>query len=280
MKRNLFLVLSVTSLLSLSSCPNLLDPFDSPTSDPQLLAYARACFDKGDYACALAHYAKLANNEAARADEAFVILDQNNLGVGAFAKALNIAGGEAVGSILTELAESAAPGAGLAKRNSLVNAYKKVALISNTELKGFVRFTTAVAIAAELLAEESGVVADRVANKTDFTSDPSVCTVVLGCGGGNAACTVGSPTIAAGAGGDPYNLSGAPASADLNAAINWDMFVSAINAANTGLTEMQVSAGDSLTLINTIINTGGFSTANAGQCARSTLVIGLGFGRS
>ena len=282
-KASRFFVLTL-SLTFLSSCPNIFDPFDSPSGDAQILAHARACFDQGDYTCALRYYGRLANNESARADEAFVILDQNNLGVTAFAQAINIASGESVGSILTTLTEFAAPNAGVTKRNTLVNAYKKVAQINNTSLKGFVRFATAIAIAAEILAEESGVAADFVASKTDYASDQSNCNLSDACaGGGDADCTVGSPTIAGGA--DTYNMSSDPGNVDLSAATpTWGMVFSAITAARDGLTEMGVSTGDSLSLVTTIITTGGFATANAGQCARGTLVkplsaSGLDFGR-
>ncbi len=281
MKLNLRLpILAGAGLLAFLSSCNIFDPLDSPGGDRQLLSAARACFDKGDFACAREYYGKLGGNQDAIAELAFLSLDEEGMDISAIVRALAISDGETIGSILTELGEAltykTTPGE--AKRQRLVDSYKTVANITNTSLKGFVRFTTAIAIAAEIVAEESSVASDNVLSKTDLVLNAATCTEVAACTGAAAACVSTSNTIAGGA--EPAStMISDPSTATLAGATpTWGMFVFAMRAALEGIEEMGVQTGDSLTLINQILNTATFATDN--DCARAVLVKNLGVGRN
>jgi hypothetical protein len=149
--------LSLAAALALlaSSCNfNVFEPFDHPTSDAQLISAARACFNRGDYACAQQDYEKLSNNsdDIKNSEEAFVAIDQIGAGMGAFISAFgqsNISTGKAI----TAIANSVGGNAGAPARLAVYNAYQKAILVQDTSLKGLTRFVTAIAMAAELLAE-------------------------------------------------------------------------------------------------------------------------------
>src|SRR5690606_33852304 len=64
------------------------------------------------------------------------------------------------------------PNRGSALRSNLHSAWQKVANISSTPLKGLVRFASAAAIAAAILAENSNGVSVA---RTDLASDPTTC---------------------------------------------------------------------------------------------------------
>ncbi|MBI3534419.1 MAG: hypothetical protein HY072_02890, partial [Deltaproteobacteria bacterium] len=79
--RNLVSLLLFCSMF-LVSCPNVFDPIDNPSGDAQLLSAARACFDKGDLACAKDNYGKITGTtdaEYAAAETAFTILEENGV---------------------------------------------------------------------------------------------------------------------------------------------------------------------------------------------------------
>src|SRR5262245_33958624 len=72
-----------------SGCFNLFSFIDSPQGDAQLISAARACFDRGDYPCALQYYQQVSASQAdtARSEEALIILAQNGVGMSAFISA-------------------------------------------------------------------------------------------------------------------------------------------------------------------------------------------------
>jgi hypothetical protein len=149
-------LMSCLGLAGLTTSCNVFDPFDSPTSDVQLLSAARACFDQGKFDCALEHYGKLSGSHAdiAAAEMAFMQLDQAGAGMGALMKAVGN-GGSGGAASLSRMAGSLAPSAGEVKRQQILAAYLKAKNIQDPSLRGLVRFTSAFALAAEILGEET-----------------------------------------------------------------------------------------------------------------------------
>jgi hypothetical protein len=163
--------------LMLTAC-NVFDPLDSPTGDAQLLSAARAAFDEGQLDRALEYYGKLSADQAETraAEEAFVLLDQNDAGIGALMTA--IGDKPELGAVITRLANSmAAAGATTAKRDNLFAALRKVNDIpSNAQLRGLVRFASGLALVAQTLAFDAGRTGDSaVLDRTDLADTPDTC---------------------------------------------------------------------------------------------------------
>ncbi len=274
-------ILLVLSLFILSSCVNLFDPFDSPSGDAQIMAAARACFDKKDYECARELYAKLTSNETARAEEAFMILDQDGLGTAALVRAVASAEGATLGGILTNMVEAAAPGAGAAKRTRLVAAYRKLAGITNSTVRGFTQFVVGLAIASEMLAEQTGVQSDYIFNKIDFANGGASCVVGGGTCSGDANCGNAAGGLAAGVATDGDDLTDADyttyGSATVSAA-TLSSVNNALTAAINGLNLIGVAAGASSFDLLSEITTSGFSPAVADDCYRAA-ILETGVGR-
>lgn len=226
------LTLSGTLALSLSGC-NVFSSLDSPDGDAQLLSAARACFDKGDVACALDHYSKLSSgssSEVAAAERAFAVLDQNGVGMGKFITTM--ASGD-LSAGLTSLAGDLSPNAGQTLRQSLYTAYREVDNISTqSELRGLVRFITAYALSAAILAEEAG--GDGTLSATDVASNPNTC---------SPNCTKTSPVIIAGTSVD-LTSNPTPAGAMTGASPTWGMFKGAYLAIVHAMATELVAAGD------------------------------------
>lgn len=192
MKRTHLALLPALLLAALGGC-NLFDPFDSPTGDTQLLSAARACFDRGDIACAKDLYSQLSSSQSdvANSETAFAILDENGADMAAFMGAF---GGGAGGQGITKLANALiAKGTGSTLRNNILGAYQKVNSISDTNLKGLVRFVAGITLLAEVMAEGAGTSFDA----DDVVATPSACKAassVTACAG-LAACGVGDNGI-------------------------------------------------------------------------------------
>lgn len=181
MKRKNLIVLLLSGIIS-TGC-NIFDPIDNPSGDPQLISAARACFDQGDFECALEHYGELASDSDIRnSEEAFVILDQQGIGMAAFM--LAIGNGRGGGDIVTRLSDELA-GSGLSetKRIAIHGAFLKVSSITDTSLRGLVRFASAMAFLAHAVGETNGT--DRILQKTDLVPNATACLA-----GGLAGCTV------------------------------------------------------------------------------------------
>lgn len=166
----------VLALLSGSGCGfNVFGWMDSPTNDAQILSRARACFDQGDLTCARAYYARLSTSYAdIQASElAFAILHENGATMNAF---LTSFGGGTSGSGFSRLAESMKDGAGETKRLAVYQAYAQVAAISDQHLRGLVRFVSATALAAEMLAEDIAVDGNTSTHSgNDLVQDSATC---------------------------------------------------------------------------------------------------------
>lgn len=150
------------------SC-NVFGPIDNPTSDPQHLSAARACFDQGDLACAKEHYQKLGagSSDTAISESAFALLDEQGASLSAFLQFVGNSGcdGCSGGTALTKLAELLSPGAGEAKRLAIYEAFKKRNDIQDAKLRAFVQFLAGLSLAAEILGEATG--ADGSLKKTE-----------------------------------------------------------------------------------------------------------------
>ncbi len=274
--------LACFSLLFLCSCPNVFDPLSSPSGEAQLLSAARAAFDQGDLALAREYYAQLGNNDSAESELAFTYLNEAGVTMSALVTAVKIKDGESVGSILTNLSESLISGAGVARRTLLAQAFAKVGGIETKQLRGFTRFITAIAIAASTLAEHSGAQANGQLNKSDIVQNTTSCTIASCVA--NTNCGEPVPTVFSSGGSNDQSTYTSNTSTSINlggTSPTYWMFINSLQAAQQGLSEMGVSTGDSLTLVNQIL-TVSFTSGSAAeiQCLRATLIERLGVGRS
>lgn len=268
---------SAVSLISIAfaiSACNVFDPLDSPTSDPQLLSAARACFDQGDMTCAKELYGKLSANEAdiASSELAFAVLDENGVNIASFAEAVSSGGG---GSGLTKFAGKLSTHTpGVDKRLALYGAYLKVVTIKDTSLRGFVRFAVGLALAAEILSEDSRI--SGTFGKSDLVTTPASCSNNATCVA-NAACAApsGSKIIVGSTTFDfiESSTNTLPAATALSGSPTLQMFNSFIKAVYYGLTtELKVSGSFSsgaAAFSNVISNT---NPATSESCYRAILL--------
>lgn len=271
-----FISLSIS--IFLLGCPNVFETLDKPSTEAQILSRARACFDDADFDCAAKWYAQLPDSGVARMEEGFLILADEGISVELFVQAFTVAGNEGVGTILTELAERIAKigDAGTAKRNRIIEAYSKIDSISESSIKGFLRFMTGLALAAEILAEDPPL-ADGVMSKADLALNPTTCLSVL-CAGAASCGSPATSVISAYTGLDSSFVN-SPSTATMSGAPTWSHFHTAILAASTGLSELGVGTGKTVQLINTFFDIS--AQLPAGQvpaCTRQSL-LSLGAGR-
>lgn len=164
---------------------NLFDFMDNPSGDVQYLSAARACFDQGDLTCALDYYGRLSTeySDTNNAESAFAILDQNGATMANLVSA--IGNGQNGGKILTSLSDKLSTiGTGESVRIALYSAFTKTTSINDANLRGLVRFTSAMAIVAVALAEING--SNGVLDQTDIVTDATTCI-----NNGLAGCAVG-----------------------------------------------------------------------------------------
>ncbi|RYZ71947.1 MAG: hypothetical protein EOP09_03920 [Proteobacteria bacterium] len=274
--------LAVLSLSFLCSCPNVFDPLSNPSGDAQILSAARAAFDAGDLAQAREYYGQLGNSDVAESELAFTYLNEAGVTMSALVSAVKISDGQSVGSILTTLTESLIPGAGQARRGLLEQSFAKVAQIETPALRGFTRFITSISIAASVLAEHRLAQSNGILEGTDLLANKTACSNVTACTVGDADCAEPTPTVfIAGTDDSTHYKSTTNTNINLNTSSpSYWMFVNSLQAAQTGLNEMGVNSGDSLTLVNQILGIS-FTTASAQQiqCLRASLVLQLGVGR-
>ncbi len=260
-------------LITLAGC-NVFDPFDTPTSEAQLLSAARACFDRGDISCAREAYAKLSGTdsaEVAASEEAFAILDEQGAGMGAFITSM--ADGDASQG-LTTMAGKLSVGAGLARRKAIYEAYLKVSSISsNTGLRGLVRFVTGFALAAEILAEDSG--GDGKLSTTDLADDPTACVNNIATCLTISNCTR-TGTVLSGAAAVDLVTSPSDTAMD-GASPTWGQFSGTIGAISSALTNELASNGKFKTGTLDVAVVLAALSSSAPDCLRATL-LQQGFG--
>ena len=273
--RYTFLVVCAASVLFLgllAGCFNVFSPLDHPSGDIQLISAARACFDRGDLQCAMDNYQKLSPNslEIQMSEEAFVTLDQNGAGMSSFMQSFGNGGG---GGSLTKLAELMGQGS-LAKRLSILGAFKNLASITtNAPLRGLVRFSLGIGLAAEVLSEE--LVSSATLSKTLLSNTSTACSTFNA--GTCAACTKPTGSVIQDTGVTSGELPTDPTAATEYGTANpdLDMLNGALSQANfaLGATELGASGKFSGTsgTFGTILNTGPRGAGGA-PCFRSALI--------
>jgi hypothetical protein len=238
---------------------NAFTSFDGPSSDPQLLEAARACFDRGDYDCASRYYGQLSTNSSdiANTEHAFALLSQSGMTAGTFISIV-LNGVSSGGQLVTRLANSLIPQAKQATRLNIFHAYQKSLLINDTRTKGLVRFVTSIALLSEVLAEAS---THGALHKSDLVADATACAaaslltylITPGClGPSGTTLTSGSAAITLTTATDTQ-LTGSP---------SLQMILAAITEVDAGISQMGTSSLGSTTssfatqlLTNGVVNT-------------------------
>jgi hypothetical protein len=156
----------------LSGC-NFFGSIDSPSGDDQLLAAARACFDRGDYECAAKYYGELSSSASDQAisESAFELLAQSGATSSVFIQAA-LDGEGSGGKIVTKLANSLISSASQSSRLNIVHAFQKYVRISDTNIQGLTRLITSMTLLAEILAE--GATSSSL-KQTDLALSPTEC---------------------------------------------------------------------------------------------------------
>jgi hypothetical protein len=217
---------------------NLYSAFDKPSGDEQILSKARACFDQNDFDCARSYYAQLSTSYAdvRASEEAFMILAENGATMAAFMETFGSGGS---GQGLTELAERMAPG-NITKRRNIQDAYKKftdytTGSYATDSLRQLVRYVTATALAAELLAEnipEGGALTKNLI-VTNSTCSANACNIT-----GDANCDKASSSVLGdGNGSNPTIL------ADLSGTVTLEHFKAAMSEIYTALESLAAAGG-------------------------------------
>lgn len=197
---NRILLLFTLILASLNSgCGlNVFGPLDSPTSDAQLLAAARACLDQGDATCALDFYNRMSSGatDVKQSEAAFSAMYSQGATFGVF---LTSVGSSASIAALGRMANSLVSGAGAAKRQALWAAYKRADSISDATTKNFTKFVTSFALTSAILAEAAG--SDSRVTTSDIVTNGTACAALANnCNVGNhgttyAVCAGGSSAL-------------------------------------------------------------------------------------
>lgn len=172
--------LLLLGLFSLSSC-NLWGGIDKPSGDEQLLVAARACLDRGDYACATEYYQKLSNSlsDVKTSELAFVNLAQNGIfSMQDFVASLGSSRGS--GTTFLRMAERIAARGKTAStdREAIQAYYASLSTISDSRLRAYMQFIVALAMFEDVLATAVG--ADGVLTSTDIASSDSCRTIAQG----------------------------------------------------------------------------------------------------
>ncbi len=236
--KNLKLLPALIAMISLSGCPNLYKVVDKPSGDAQILSAARAAFDRGDIQEARDLYAKLGSNETAIAETVYTNIDDCGGGIEAVGAALGAATTGSAGVILTVMGEKMNARRGTACFATLLAAYRTTQTLTDVTLKNFSGFLAALAIAGEVLANNSGITNTGSLAKTDIVSNGTTC-VSGSCG----ACAVTSKGITYTAAAN-INTGG-----DATITATSGTLHAAMLAANTALTNLGISAGPSSSLI-------------------------------
>ncbi|MFZ9596665.1 MAG: hypothetical protein ACO3A2_11390 [Bdellovibrionia bacterium] len=248
------------TLLTLSGC-NLYESMDSPTGEKQLLSAARACFNLGDFTCALKYYQALtsssststATSDQAYSEVAFQTLEELGITISVFMGAV-LEGNGSAGSLINQLAghlrttssTNPLPSGNYAIRKKIFQAYQKSLRIQASKTQGLIKFMTASSLMAAILAEDASGVNDEKNRgkllRTDLVQDPDVClntptplteTTACGAPAGKTITTGGVTSI---------NLTQADESW-LNGAPSLQMLLAATNEIQAGVSALSVSGG-------------------------------------
>lgn len=180
------LLAAVLLVISCTSCLNLFEAVDDPSGDPQILSAARACFDQGDLECALDYYKRLSADykDIRNSEEAFAILDRAGIQMSTFMEAFGNGGSIGLGKLANLLSGGATAG----RRDLVFEAFKKYQYIDDPSLRDFVRFVTALTLAAHFLAEDSNANGTAGFSSADFVQSPTTCAALELTACSNAAC--------------------------------------------------------------------------------------------
>jgi len=173
-RRNFLVVLTCLFALSSGISCNVYDFIDNPTNDAQHFSAARACFDRGDLACALEHYGNVVSGGDIKvAEEAFVVLEREGMTMGVLMTA--IGSGDSGGKMVTRLSNLLAESGNYPERNKEIfnNAFLKVNNVQSTSIKGLIRLISSLAMLAYLLTDVNGD--DNELTQEEIASTPSGC---------------------------------------------------------------------------------------------------------
>lgn len=170
------LALLLFAPLTLTSCGNIFKGLSTPEGDEQLLVAARGCMDRGDYNCALEYYQALSNNFGdVKVNETSLakLANANVFKMSDLIGALGSSRGD--GTSFTTMGNTlASRGVANATNRLLIQqTYTDNAAISNTKLKAFSRFLSALSMLNIVLAEVAGT--DQMLTASDLVADPGVC---------------------------------------------------------------------------------------------------------
>ena len=264
---------------SLSAC-NLFAFVDKPSGDAQLLDYARACLDKGDYACATANYQLLSNSyldQKISESSLTTLAGKNIFFMGDLFNALG--GGKGTASSFSTLAVTLASRSVTdgPSRTIIEQAFLDSSGISDSTLKAYMQFITALAMFNEILA--NAVTSKQLVN-SDIAVNPALC-AASGCGvlgaGATTDCTQPANNFL------DVNTGGAEVDTTLgmNLVTGWGSSASlekaamAVKAANTAAGVLFGTSGGGLagifTKLQTLSGLGGGATTVA--CLQRQLIL-------
>lgn len=254
---------------------NIFDPFDTPTSDEQLLSAARACFDKGDFECARELYAKLSADYAdvGRMEEMFLQLDQAGIGMKEFMAAF---GDGSAASGLNKMASLLAGSANVGRRQVIYGIYNSHKTIIDTHLRAFSRFVTSMVLLSEFFAEAAG--GDYVLMKDDISTSGTACKA-LNSTGCLTDSSCGAPTSGLLADGTAAPTDFSTTTTAPTVAMNLFLIKEAAGEVAESLTQLSVSgkfSSGTFTVLNSI-SAADISTAPAKACFRY-LILSQGIG--
>jgi len=175
---HLSLLVSLLSLIMTSGC-NLYGGIDSPSTDAQRLSVGQACFDAGNYSCALTNFSAVStSNEQGAAESAFALLAESGAGFGVFLNTFGTDLTNAAKSGLTSLANTIATGSTAPSktiRENIDQAYLDNTSINTTSLKNLVKFVSAISLASELLAEVAYTSSDHKLHQSLLANNATNC---------------------------------------------------------------------------------------------------------
>jgi hypothetical protein len=279
--------LSAGLILALSGC-NLYSGLSSPSNDEQYLISARGCMDRGDFQCALDNY-KALSGSGTYDGSSLNDIKVNETSLATLAKANIFLMGDLIGSLgsgrgsgasfATMANTLAARGAGTAANRVIIQqTFADNGSITNTKLKAFSKFLSALSMANAILAETAG--SDGILTAGDIVANPTACKVAGTCSGNPDCAQPGTSNVALSDGHDPVAYNSTTDTGGLYASTNWGgnatlkKFISAAENANTEAGRFTGASGGSgiFSAINTLAGLG----SSLEPCVRQQLVNTLG----
>jgi len=268
MKKSRSFICYLTLLSTLSAC-NLYGGLSSPSGDEQHLDAARACLDQNDYPCALEHYSALSGSS-------FQDTKINETSLAELAQAKVFSFSDLISSLGTALGSGSSFSA-MAKTIASQNAMNGVNraliqqtfannnLITTSQLRGFSRFISSLAMINTILASAIGP--DGMLTATDIAS------------GGVACASANFPYASCGDPGNDLDPSNVSDPANLSA-LGWEnaptlgMLWKALIAANTEVPNFITGSSSGIfSSINDVLSVGALASD---QLKRKQLIIMLG----